>query len=257
MILNLARIYRGTLLKGFRPFASVVLAATLLAAGSGKAETIVQDANSIVVDGVVFRLDGIDAPELDQICIDESGDSWPCGKEARNRLAALIGDRVVHCDTKSIDPGSNKRTGVCRIGAENISLSQRLVREGLAISLEPQAKGRFKEEEAAAQSDRAGLWKGCFSAPDDFRRGNKGAKILGACNTANVDEIRDILFPVYPAMPSGCAVKGMITLRARITGHRGIYLTPECSSYQETTPNRWFCSEEEAVTAGFRKALMC
>ena len=64
-------------------------------------------ANSIVLDGTVFRLDGIDAPELDQICIDESGETWLCGKrKARNRLATLIGDSVVYCDIKAVGPGS-------------------------------------------------------------------------------------------------------------------------------------------------------
>jgi endonuclease YncB( thermonuclease family) len=237
--------------------ASVLVAATLFNTTSSAAETVVRDVNSIVLDGAVFRLDGVDGPELDQTCIDEGGENWPCGKEARNRLAALIADRVVHCDIKAIDPSSDRRTGVCRMEAEYITLGQRLVREGWAINVEPQSKGRFKEEEEAAQSDRAGLWKGCFVAPDDFRRGNKNAKILGACNTADVDEIRDILFADYPAMPAGCSVKGTIALRARITGHRGVYHTPECGNYHEASPNRWFCSEEEATAAGFRKALTC
>lgn len=231
--------------------------ATLFITSSARAETTVRDANSIVRDGTVFRLDGVDGPELDQNCIEESGETWPCGKEARNRLAALIGDSIVHCDIKAIDPGSNRRIGVCRVGSENVSLGQRLVREGWAINVEPQAKGRFKEEEAAAQSDRVGLWKGCFVAPDDFRRGNRNGNILGACNTADVNETRDILFPEYPTMPVGCSVKGTLSLRARLTGHRGIYQTVECGSYQEAKPNRWFCSEEEAITAGFRKALTC
>jgi hypothetical protein len=54
------------------------------------------------------------------------------------------------------------------------------------------------------------------------------------------------------------AYKGKISLRAKLTGHRGIYHMEGCRSYRSTkTPNRWFCSEEDAQAAGFRKAFNC
>jgi len=46
--------------------------------------------------------------------------------------------------------------------------------------------------------------------------------------------------------------------RARLTGHVGIYHIQACRSYAPVTkPDRWFCSEEDAKAAGFRKAYNC
>ena len=47
-------------------------------------------------------------------------------------------------------------------------------------------------------------------------------------------------------------------LRARVTGDAGIYHLQGCRSYPGLTePNRWFCSEEDAQAARFRKAYNC
>jgi methylphosphotriester-DNA--protein-cysteine methyltransferase len=57
-------------------------------------------------------------------------------------------------------------------------------------------------------------------------------------------------------MAPGCTIKGKFVLRAKITGHRGIYHMEGCRSYQRTkSPDRWFCSEADAQAAGFRRAL--
>jgi methylphosphotriester-DNA--protein-cysteine methyltransferase len=59
-------------------------------------------------------------------------------------------------------------------------------------------------------------------------------------------------------MPPGCSIKGKIAKRAQITGDRGIYHLEGCRSYRNlTTPNRWFCTEEDARAAGYRKAFNC
>jgi hypothetical protein len=74
----------------------------------------------------------------------------------------------------------------------------------------------------------------------------------------NDKETRNLLFPDDPAMPPGCSIKGKFARRAQLTGERGIYHLEGCSSYRRVTmPNRWFCSEDEALAAGFRKAYTC
>ena len=55
----------------------------------------VRDGGTVQLGSVTYRLDGIDAPELDQICIDEHADAWACGIEARDQLTKLIGGRAV------------------------------------------------------------------------------------------------------------------------------------------------------------------
>ena len=67
-----------------------------------------------------------------------------------------------------------------------------------------------------------------------------------------------VLFPEHPVMPPGCTIKGKLAVRARVTGNVGVYHLQGCRSYPGTTePDRWFCTEEDAQAAGFRKAYNC
>jgi hypothetical protein len=134
-----------------------------------------------------------------------------------------------------------------------------LVRQGFALNLEASATGRFKADEARAQEDRQGLWKGCFVAPQEFRLDKKdGALLGGSCPADRDKEIREALFPEDLAMPSACNIKGKYAVRARVTGNVGIYHLQACRSYPALTkPDRWFCSEEDAQAAGFRRAYNC
>jgi hypothetical protein len=96
-------------------------------------------------------------------------------------------------------------------------------------------------------------------APQDFRRWRKDAALLGgACRADRDRQIREVLFPADPDMPPGCSIKGKYAVRARVTGNVGIYHLQACRSYPGLTrPDRWFCSEEDAQAAGFRKAYNC
>jgi len=243
----------------------IVLVAALLstflpATQSSAATAVVRDSSTLQLGGVTYRLDGIDAPAIDQLCIDEHADTWACGIEARDQLAKLIGGRAVRCDELGADPSYKKRhLGACRIEGDTTSLSELLVRQGFALNVESSATGRFETDEARDREERQGLWKGCFVAPQEFRTGKKdGALLGGSCPADRDKEIRDALFPEALAMPSGCNIKGKFAVRARVTGNVGIYHLQACRSYPALTePDRWFCSEEDAQAAGFRRAYNC
>ncbi len=238
----------------------LAILATLVAGPVWAAEPVVKDGGTIQLAGTTYRLDGIDAPELDQICVDDHADPWTCGVEARDRLARLIGKRDVRCSDLGPDPAYGKRRiGICTVDGETASLNQMLVREGFALNFEPAAKGRFKADEATARQALAGLWKGCFVAPQEFRHRQKTAPLKGAaCRNDKDRELREILFPDDTAMPPGCPIKGKFAVRARVTGNLGIYHLQGCRSYPGLTrPDRWFCSEEDAQAAGFRRAYNC
>jgi endonuclease YncB( thermonuclease family) len=161
-------------------------------------DVIIKDGDTIELGGTPFRLDGIDAPEFDQMCLDEQGAMWACGIEARDQLAALIRNGAVRCDDKGPDPVyPTRRIGACWVEGDDLNLNQRLVREGWALNFEPYAKHRFKADQDDAQDHRRGLWKGCFSTPQDLRRWNKSkARLLGSpCPS----DARNLLFPVDPA----------------------------------------------------------
>ena len=240
--------------------AALICGAFLRAGQAWAANPTIKDGSTLQLGSVTYRLDGIDTPALDQVCIDEHADAWTCGVEAREQLTRLIGGRAVRCDDLGIDPTARKRhLGVCTVEGETTSLSELLVRQGFALNVEASATGRFKPDEARARENRQGLWKGCFVAPQEFRRGKKDGTLLGgSCRADRDQEIREVLFPVDLAMPSGCNIKGKFAVRARVTGNLGIYHLQACRSYPALTkPDRWFCSEEEAQAAGFRRAYNC
>ncbi len=238
-----------------------VLTLSIFAAGqSFAASSVVRYGGAIDVGGETYRLGGIDVPAADQVCIDDHADSWACGAEARDQLTALIGDRDVRCEDLGADTTYNKwHVGICTAGKDTTSLNQLLVRRGLAINSAVAGPSRFGDDETDAKNNRRGLWGGCFVAPQDFRAGKKdGALLGGACRPDKDREIRAMLFPQGPAMPSGCGIKGKYALRARVTGNIGIYHLQSCRSYPAmTNPDRWFCSEDDAKAAGFRKAYNC
>jgi endonuclease YncB( thermonuclease family) len=233
----------------------------LFSTGSSRAaDAIIRDGDTIQLAGVTFRLDGIDAPEFDQTCIDDHAEPWTCGVEARDQLANLIAKRGVHCDDLGPDKTYSKwHTGICTVDGEATSLNQLLVGLGFALTSEASAGGRFKQDEAGAKDNLKGLWKGCFVAPQDFRHWNKSASLQGASCRGDKDrEIRESLFPDEPAMPPNCSIKAKFAVRARVTGNVGVYHLQACRTYAPVTkPDRWFCSEEDAQAAGFRKAYNC
>ena len=248
-------------LEGLRSISWVILILAIFSASQSFASSpIVRDGGSIEFADVTYRLDGIDAPALDQICIDDHADAWACGVDARDQLARLIDGHEVHCKDLGPDVTYTKwHIGVCTVVGEPKSLNQLLVRQGFAMNVEASTRGQFKVDEADARDNRRGLWKGCFVAPQEFRGGRKdGALLGGACRADKDREIREVLFPYEPAMPPGCSIKGKFALRARVTGNVGIYHLQACSSYPALTkPDRWFCSEDDAKAAGFRKAYNC
>ncbi len=239
--------------------AVVLLFAIFLASQGWAAGPIVRDGGTLQLAGVTYSLEGIDAPELDQMCIDEHADAWACGVEARDQLSRLIGSRQVRCEDLGLATFKKRHIGICTVEGESVSLNQLLVRQGFALNFEPSAKGRFREDETAAKDNGRGLWKGCFVAPQEFRRGRKDGALLGESCRADKDrEIRAVLFPEDPAMPAGCSIKGKFAVRARVTGNVGVYHLQGCRSYPALTkPDRWFCSEEDAQAEGFRKAYNC
>ncbi len=224
------------------------------------ADIIVKDAGTLQLSGTTFRLDGVDAPAFDQLCLNEFADAYACGADARERLLKLIGDRTVRCEDLGPDQGFGKwHAGICTVDGAATSLNQQAVQNGLALAAASSARGNFKEDEASAKKSLQGLCKGCFISGSDFRRGNKAAALLGAsCRSDKEAETRAILFPSETTAPPGCTIKGKYAVRAHVTGKLGIYQLQACRSYETLTkPDRWFCSEEDAQAEGFRRAYNC
>lgn len=154
----------------------VVLAVAVLAALAGGVDRLtaqddvtgrgrVSDGDSLVIGGRRIRLQGIDAPELDQTCT-RDGQNFACGRLAREVLIKMVGDRTVACRSAGTDR-YGRMLGVCRVGETDIA--EEMVRQGWAV-----AYGGYHFDELAARRDGVGLWAGTFDTPQDWRRANDG-----------------------------------------------------------------------------------
>ena len=135
----------------------------------------VVDGDSLDFGDERTRILGIDAPELDQTCLDAGGVSWPCGREAREELRAIIGGGQVACKGERRDR-FRRLLVTCEGTGGDVAAA--MVLAGMAVS-----SGQYGDEEAFARGRKAGLWSGTFEPPRSYRDRTAGfdplAFILG------------------------------------------------------------------------------
>jgi endonuclease YncB( thermonuclease family) len=227
----------------------------------------VVDGDTIVINDVRIRLEGIDAPESTQACtkanlispvppplppfgqptmlggpartMQKFGNSWACGLEATRHLARMIGPAEVRCD--DLGPDKYGRTlGRCFAGETNLNAA--MVRDGYAWAYVKYSKD-YVALEAAARNARIGIWQGDAMPAWDYRR--------RAWETAEV------------AAPAGCTIKGNVSASGKVyhmpwnTWYDKVRMEPSRANSDTGLAGgkRWFCSEQEAMEAGWRPAL--
>lgn len=152
----------------------VLVAAMLVLAGqeqmtpatrvTGPARVI--DGDTLVIGGWRIRILGIDAPERHQTCYDAAGETWPCGGAARQALAARIDRQPVSCHVAGPDRYGRD---LARCSTGGTDLAAWLVREGWAIPAGDE-QGRYRAAAREAEARGAGMWRGSFMRPADWRR---------------------------------------------------------------------------------------
>lgn len=218
--------------------ALLVASAVVLAGGLSSARPVTITGSPTILDGDTFsigpvriRLNGIDAPEAGQVCDDGKGGTWPCGTEAMERLAELVGSVEVRC--VALDRDAYGRV-IADCEAIGVNLGRALVEAGMAWAFRTYSEV-FASAEDSARADRVGIWAGESQAPWDYR--------ADKWNRAAAASPR-----------SGCPIKGNISQ----SGER-IYHTPWSPHYERTrideaAGERWFCDEAEASAEGWRAA---
>ncbi len=117
---------------------------------SGPAEAI--DGDTLVIDGAVVRLDGIDAPPLDATCV-RGDQNIPCGSIARGALLDLVTAMEVACTaTGAVQDGLP--AALCVAGG--FEVNGNMVYTGWALPLA--GITRYDSVAAGARNDRRGLW---------------------------------------------------------------------------------------------------
>lgn len=129
-------------------------------------EIRVIDADTVDVDGVRFRLHGIDAPEARQTCR-AWGRTWDCGAAATEALMSRA--EGMSCAGSGTD-AFGRTIGICSAGG--VDLNAWLVANGWALAYR-QFSGDYVDEEDRARSNRRGIHRGAFVEPWDWRRGER------------------------------------------------------------------------------------
>jgi endonuclease YncB( thermonuclease family) len=126
----------------------------------------VVDGDSIEMAGVRIRLDGIDAPELDQSCTDGNGRPWSCGRTAADELRRYLRGRELTCEPSGHDQ-YRRAIAVCTL-PDGSDVNAWIVRQGWALA--SGRSGHYRSEENEAQAARRGIWGGTFTPPKEWRQ---------------------------------------------------------------------------------------
>jgi endonuclease YncB( thermonuclease family) len=194
----------------------------------GRAEAVSGDL--VRVAGTTVRLAGIEAPERQQTC-GAGGRRYQCGAAAQAALGRLVNGRALICTLSGTDP-AGRPLASCTRGTTDIN--GELVRQGHVFA----ASGLFASYaalEREARAAKAGIWAGGEAErPSEFR-----AKVWEEAKRR---------------APDGCPIKGLVAGRERV------YVLPWSPDYergriQKARGERWFCSEQEALAAGWKPAL--
>ncbi|OOY15741.1 thermonuclease family protein [Thioclava sp. DLFJ4-1] len=202
-----------------------VPAASQLSAATVTGLPRVVDGDTLVVANTRVRLFGIDAPEAKQSCKTAQGVRWACGRAATAELQRLVGQGV-RCSGDEEDR-YGRLIAVCRAGGRD--LNAEMVARGAAFAYRKYSRDYVSQEERARRAG-LGVWQGAAQRP---------AEVRAAAKVQNP--------------PGNCAIKGNISGRGRL------YHLPGTRAYAATRINeakgeRWFCSEADAKSAGWRRA---
>jgi len=204
-----------------------IIALGLFTATNPAFSNVAIDGDTIRIGEEVIRLEGIDAPEMKQVCQDKAGKDYRCGREAKVALSKLL-DGGVTCEETGRD---RYRRALAYCSVNGIDLSLAMVQSGWAMAF-VKYSDRYVRDESAARTAKLGMWSGTAQAPWDWRA-----------------------IQLAAFAPDGpCIIKGNISKGQKI------YFLPFHQLYanvrvNEVAGEKWFCDESEALAAGWRRAL--
>ncbi|WP_300032157.1 thermonuclease family protein [uncultured Roseobacter sp.] len=198
-----------------------------LADVTGKVTVI--DGDTFDVGGTRVRLFGIDAPEADQTCTTEQGQKWQCGAWVGQIVHERYSGTRAVC--KEVDRDLYGRVvATCDIGGTDVG--ETLVSEGLAFAYRRYSMAYDLIEKSAAIRD-VGLHASRVQDPSQFHKTRARGRI---------------------PPDRSCPIKGNISSKGTRIFHMPGQRDYERTGIRTDRGERWFCSEDEAVRAGWRAA---
>ena len=239
----------------FMKFLPAITALLLLTAIAEAADITgpakVREGDQIQIGASKIRLGGIDAPAVDQLCLNNTGERWTCGVAARDELIKHTDGKDWTCHVRQAADRRGRVVARCEVDGEDVQ--KWMVKNGWALSY-ARVSHDYDADEAAAREAKAGMWQGAFIAPWDWRVRNKKTTILGAAKAPpNAHAILLASASGSVAPSPDCTIKGNVNGAGEC-----IYHTPQSRWYaqikmQVSKGTRWFCSAEEAEAAGCRE----
>ena len=142
------------------------------------------DGETLFVGGTEVKLFGIDTVEPDQVCQDDSGADYACGRRATQALQSIVQRDLVVC-LPLFALSDSRLVGNCEVVSEGEfepvspiefmeeirpnNLSRLMVADGHAIAIGVGTRF-FGAQQNEAQARREGIWQGSFQPPSNWRR---------------------------------------------------------------------------------------
>ncbi|MBT4121002.1 MAG: thermonuclease family protein [Candidatus Magasanikbacteria bacterium] len=197
-----------------------------------------------------LRLIGLDTPETK----DPRKPVQCFGQEASDQAVKLLLNKKVRLETDPTQGELDKYNRLLRyvIREDGLFFNKWMIQNGYAHEYTYDTPYKYQQEfkgaEKDAQNNKLGLWAD------------------NVCDNFNLQETEDVIEePVITQEPvviqtqpaEGCVIKGNIS-----SDDRKLYHTPDCPSYSrtkidETKGEKWFCTQQEAVGAGWTMAGNC
>ncbi len=206
----------------------------------------IREGDHIQIGNTRIRLGGIDAPSVDQLCLNTQGERWTCGVAARDELIKHADNKSWACHTRQITDRRGRE-----VDGEDIQ--KWLVRNGWALSY-TRVSHDYDADEKEAREAKAGMWQGAFIAPWDWRVRNKKTTVLGATKpppNANAILLASASGSVAPSPE--CTIKGNVNRSGECIYHKPTSRWYAKIQMHISKGTRWFCSVDDAEAAGCRE----
>ena len=154
-------------------------------------------------------------------------------------LEGLLGGAIVTCRPRDTD-AYGRIVAAC--STSGVDVGGALVEAGWATAFRRYGDD-YVATELRARAARLGLWRWEFQAPEAYRAREQAP--VEPRRTARTTAARRF------ERDGQCLIKGNHSRRGD-----WIYHMPGMPYYEATRPEAWFCTEEQARAAGYRRAIV-